>query len=88
MTDAPKPRYRCPKCHQSDTLYEEVEVPGWRTVDEHLEPVGRDHDVDWRDVEGMESYGCSCGWSAGFPEQLGIDSEPLPYVHPGQITLA
>jgi len=82
--------YRCPECKSSDGLYEEVQVPGWRSVDEHLQPTG-DRDVEWHDAEPFGNYGCSCGFGPyliGRFEKIGVDGEPLPVVHPDQITLA
>lgn len=42
--------YQCPQCGRSDGLWEGVDVPGWRTVNEKLEPVrsgSPDRDIDW-----------------------------------------
>lgn len=58
--------YQCPQCGRSDGLWEGVDVPGWRTVNEKLEPVrsgSPDRDIDWDRAEGDGDYGCShCNW--------------------------
>jgi hypothetical protein len=95
MTDTPKSTYRCPKCKETDGFLEAVLVQGFRSLDKNLEPTDGEKDVDWdhvaRDSGAFCEVGCGeCGWDGARSElvKLELDGEPLPYVHPGQITLA
>lgn len=93
-----KRRYRCPKCGREGSLYENVTVQGWRSIDATLEPVGpghNDRDVEW-DTAEPDAYadfevGCSeCEWQGARNklEAIGIDGEPLPEVHADQLSLS
>lgn len=89
MTEKELP-LRCPSCRESTGLWEEVEVLGWRGIDEHGHPSG-DRDIDWGTAESLGAVGCSCGWE-GFRNNLefvlGVDGEPLPDQIPGQLDLS
>lgn len=82
--------YCCPKCKKDNGLWESVMVQGWRGVDRDLAPTS-DHDIDWstaeRDGWTDPEMGCSeCEW-AGKRDALvtlGVDGEPLPFIHEGQ----
>lgn len=87
-----RPRYRCPKCKRDDGLWAEVEATAWIGLDEFLSPSG-DHDVDrvdWRNATRTGEGGCGeCQWEGSLAalEHLGWDGEPLPAIHPGQISI-
>jgi hypothetical protein len=84
-------KYRCPNCGSTEYLWEGVEVPGWRGLNDELESNGRGDDVDWHMAESTGEYGCSdCQWtgSKSALENLGIDGKPLPVPIPGQLELA
>lgn len=89
MAPEPRPRYRCPQCHESDGLWEGVDVPGWRGIDEQLQPHGQ-RDEDWTFAEPNGDLGCRCGWEGSVSglERLGIDGEPLTPVHRNQLHFA
>lgn len=77
---------------KGDGLWESMIVPGWRAMDEYLEPAS-DRDVDWckaeRDTWDRIEVGCSCGWE-GLRQELqpiGIDGQPLQAVHQDQMEL-
>lgn len=85
----------CPKCNKGDALWQEVEVIGWRDVDEYGDPrPNGNHDIDddWNSPHiGTGAVGCAhCEWEGSERNlvQLGIDGAPLPFIHPGQETLA
>lgn len=85
-------KYRCPGCGRNDGLFEKVVVPGWRSVDEELNPIdGSTHrDVEWSNVYSEDRYGCGeCEWEGDMDDlqSLGIDGEPLPLVHQDQLTI-
>lgn len=86
-------RYRCPKCERDDCLWRGVDVPGWQSVDAHLEPArigAPDREAHWERALPDGDYGCSdCGWEGRKQEliELGTDGEPLPAVHPRQESL-
>lgn len=91
MTEG-KNRYRCPKCASGTNLYEDVYVPGWRSVDENLDVLTgpSDRDADWWQAESEGTFGCGdCEWT-GRRDQLakvGIDGNPLPFIHPQQMAI-
>jgi hypothetical protein len=89
MNDEPKIRVRCPNCGRDDSLYEEAVQSGYYRVDEFLERTsGFESDFAWD--EGREQYGCGeCDWTGGrrMLEHLGLDGEPLPYIHRGQLDI-
>jgi hypothetical protein len=86
-------RYLCPKCHSSNGLWEGVEVPGWRSIDEHLQPSGQsilDRGTDWTSVTQTGEVGCGeCGWEGLRRDllKIGFDGEPLPVLHPQQLAI-
>lgn len=93
MTEAGKKSYQCPKCGQLETLWEAVTVPGWRSINKHLEPEG-DREVVWSDAEfdgwASAEVGCvACSWEGSRIElvAVGIDGNPLPIIHPSQMNL-
>jgi hypothetical protein len=64
-------------------------VSGWRGLDEHLEPT-YERDADWHDVDPMGNLGCRhCDWRGARDQlqPLGIDDQPLPVIHPAQLTI-
>lgn len=83
-----EPRFQCPECKMFDTLYEDVDVPGWRSIDDALKPTDDRH-VEWENATVTGTIGCSCGWQGTRSrlEQVGTDGEPLPAIHPDQTTL-
>jgi hypothetical protein len=87
-----KKSYQCPACSRPGTLWEAVMVPGWRSINQHLDPEG-DRDIDWPDAEpwGRDcEIGCvACGWEGSVAElvAIGIDGKPLPVVHPEQTVI-
>jgi hypothetical protein len=92
MTEGKK-SYQCPKCGEVGTLWEAVTVPGWRSIDQHLDPTG-DRDIDWYDAErdswASPEMGCGeCGWEGTRSElsAIGIDGKPLPVIHPNQLAI-
>jgi hypothetical protein len=51
---------------------------------------GLNEDVDWLNAVTTGEYGCGeCQWEGMRREleALGIDGEPLPVIHPGQIRM-
>jgi hypothetical protein len=71
-------------------LWESVSIPGWRSVNDELEPVG-DREAEWENATSDEFFGCAeCQWEGGRRqlENLGIDGEPLPVPIPGQLEIA
>jgi hypothetical protein len=87
-----KSRYRCPKCGKGTNLYEDIYIPGWRSVNDHLEQMfGRDHwDCDLMQADSEGTYGCGdCNWK-GTKQSLtkvGLDGKPLPIIHPNQMAI-
>ena len=85
--------YRCPKCHTDVSLWRDVELGGWESVDGQLEPTRKgspDREADWNNAEPTGEYGCGeCGWEGRKSEleKLGVDGEPLPPAIPGQESL-
>ena len=80
--------YRCPQCHESTSLWQEISISGWQSLDEQLEPTG-EREADWTFVEEEGQYGCSqCDWAGRRDqiEKVGIDGNTLPFVHRGQLT--
>lgn len=64
-------------------------VDGWRSIDETLRPTGQ-REVEWYDVQSEGMGGCSeCNWEGALSqlEAIGLDGEPLPEIHPDQMTL-
>lgn len=82
----------CPKCKTANSLWRDVEVPGWQSVDGDLKPDGGDREVEWDHAEGMGTYGCgNCNIDDLCRSDLvtlGLDGEPLPREIPGQLKLA
>lgn len=81
-----KKSYRCPECHGSDGLWQDVTFGGWEEVDATLTPTGK-RDVGVYDVvDRYDRGGCTCGWEGSFAalEAVGLDGQPLPSVHPAQ----
>lgn len=97
MSATGKDRLRCPNCHESRTLYENVEVPGWRSLDEFGVPVEgtgfSDREAEWDDARPDGFVGCGeCQWEGHRRELERVDmyGEPLPKpptVSPFQTTL-
>lgn len=86
-----RPRFRCPGCHSSEGLWEEIEARGWRPVDETLLESGPIEYESPLRVWETATYGCSrCDWEGGKKqlERLGTDGEPLPVIHPNQLSIA
>lgn len=79
---------RCPRCHESDGLWQEVTVDGWRAIDAYLKPTGTVESMG-HVISVEQQGGCSCGWEGSFRdlEIVGIDGEPLPTVHPDQLQI-
>lgn len=79
--------FACPSCGSTDTLYENIEVPGWRGLDSHLNLTGA-REVFWEKAVA-DAIGCSCEWEGVRADltALGTDGAPLPEVHPAQETL-
>jgi hypothetical protein len=88
--------YRCPECRESDGLWEAIEVTvgGWRELDDKLEPKSA-AEYDTCDVLAgpytTGEVGCSkCDWRGRGQdsfEAIGIDGEPLPFIHPNQLEI-
>lgn len=88
--------YRCPKCKESYSLWQfvDIEMEGaWQNVDEHLSLTGTVEtefaDVCFVGVTGR--FGCAkCDWRGlkDDLEQVGIDGNPLPVIHDGQLSIA
>lgn len=80
-------RHVCPKCQRGNYLWQTVMVSGYITVDEYLKQIGIP-DADGVYWDDQDEFGCSeCDWR-GFERdlvQMGIDDEPLPYIHPEQM---
>lgn len=85
----PGRRFRCPECHESDHLWQNVSFSGWEEIDAHLQPTGTREANDWDIVEREQDGGCTCGWEGSFSslEAVGIDGEPLPLIHPHQTAI-
>lgn len=82
-------RHVCPKCQRGDGFWQSVMISGYISVDEYLNHVGvpEDDGCYWHDID---EFGCShCGWRGRERQliQMGIDDEPLPYIHPDQMVL-
>jgi hypothetical protein len=94
VSDEAKPRYRCPRCKRGISLWQGVDVTGWRSIDDRLEPLipsaALDREVYWEQATPDGCYGCSeCEWEGGQSElePVGLDGEPLPFIHEGQQTI-
>lgn len=80
-------RHVCPKCGRDDGLYREMEVPGWQRIDSFLKPHGTIETDDYNALPTGE-YGCGeCQWEGLNLESVGLDGEPLPFIHPNQLTI-
>lgn len=80
-------RHACPKCGRDDGLYRRMEVPGWQRVDPFLKKTGGIETEDF-DAEPTGEYGCGeCQWEGFKLETVGLDGEPLPFIHPNQLTI-
>jgi hypothetical protein len=82
---------RCPRCKQSSSLWEGVEVAGWRSLEADGTPSKRngrlDREVDWDHAAPDGYVGCGeCQWEGARAdlERLGWDGEPLPKINPRQ----
>ena len=78
----------CPDCGDTDGLWLGFTVDGWQAVDADLKPTG-ERGVEWHDAAEDGQCGCQCGWD-GFTadlDTLGIDGEPLPHIHAGQLEI-
>lgn len=80
----------CPKCKKDNGLWESVTVQGWRSIDANLQPT-HDRDIDWGTAESdgwasPEVGCCECEWTGDRNAlvTLGVDGEPLPFIHEGQ----
>jgi hypothetical protein len=78
--------YACPSCRASDSLYEDVMVPGTRSVSATLAP-RRDLEIDRHDAESEGTYGCgACEWT-GDRRDLLLDGETQARPARGQLTI-
>lgn len=81
--------YACPKCLKSVSLWQELTISGWQSVDEELKPTG-EREADWTFVEEGDLFGCGeCSWSGSRDqlERLGADGKPLVQPHPDQLSM-
>lgn len=82
-------RHRCPECKKMDGLWQEITVTGWREIDMYLKPTGTAEADAYNIIYAEDQGGCTCGWEGAFSflEVVGIDDEPLPVIHPNQLTI-
>lgn len=98
MTSAPEVRrpvvtVRCPNCQEDTTLYEVVEIEGWRALDKHGAPRGRAETDGLPVGRPTGEVGCGeCAWEGMRSELEGLDEDgevvpPPPLIHPGQLRI-
>lgn len=80
-------RHACPKCGCDSGLYRRLEIPGWQRIDAFLKPHGLIETDDF-DAEPTGEFGCGeCQWEGWDLKNIGLDGEPLPFIHPNQMTI-
>jgi hypothetical protein len=81
--------YRCPQCHESHALWQEIQISGWQSLNDQLGPTG-EREADWTFIDELGNYGCGqCDWEGRRDqiEKVGHDGQPLPFIHDGQLAL-